>query len=97
MSKTKRVPVLVTTEFRGVFFGYANPDKLSDENLTLRGCRCAIYWAGDRGFLGLASHGPHKDSRIGSTAKKVRLRKVTSVTDVSSEAEKVWTEWPEGE
>ena len=48
--------VLVTTEHRGVFFGYAtDPD---GDTITLRACRNAIYWSADvRGFLGLAATG----------------------------------------
>lgn len=83
--------VLVTTQHRGVFFGYlpADADR-TNRTLTLRNCRNAIYWAGSRGFLGLASHGPDDGSRIGSQAPEVMLHDVTSVTSVSEAAVSKW-------
>lgn len=87
--------VLVTTQHRGVFFGYlpADADR-SARTLTLRNCRNAIYWAGTRGFLGLASHGPENNSRIGSRAPEVMLHDVTSVTSVSDAAASKWESFP---
>lgn len=83
--------VLVTTEFRGVFFGYVKDAKKAPAEITLTGVRNCIYWtANSGGFLGLASAGPNKDCRIGRRADQVTLYKITSVTPVSPEAEKSW-------
>ncbi len=88
------VPVLVTTSFRGVFFGWLpNKADRTQRSLTLLNCRNAIYWAGKAGFLGLAATGPERDSRIGATAPSVLLHEVTSLAEVSPEAAKVWTDW----
>ena len=86
--------VLVTTVHRGVFFGYlpANADR-SQKTLTLKNCRNAIYWAGSRGFLGLASHGPDGGSRIGTRAPEVMLHDITSVTSVSDAATMKWEKY----
>jgi len=87
-------PVLVTTEHRGVFFGDLDND--TDEtarSLVLTNCRNAIYWAGSRGFLGLASHGPDEGSRIGSEAPRVLLHDVTSVTECTDTAADKWRGW----
>ena len=82
-------PVLVTTEFRGVFFGYA--DDTSGDAITLTNARNCIYWpATNGGFAGLASEGPDKGARIGAKVEKIDLRKVTSVTEVSEAAVKAW-------
>ena len=82
-------PVLVTTEFRGVFFGYA--DDTSGDNITLTNARNCIYWsAATGGFGGLASEGPAKGSRIGARIDKLDLRKVTSVSEVSEQAALAW-------
>jgi hypothetical protein len=94
MKLTKKKAVVVTTEFRGVFFGYL--DKGADENakdLVLLDARCAIYWSGARGFMGLASHGPESGSKIGSKAPRVLLHGITSVSDCTPDAEKAWTTW----
>lgn len=88
-------PVVVTTQHRGVFFGHLSSDQ--DEtarSLVLSDCRCAIYWSGKRGFLGLASHGPEEGSRIGATAPRVRLHDVTSVSACTPAAAEAWRAWP---
>lgn len=83
--------VLVTTEFRGVFFGYVKDDKKLPEQVTLTKVRNCIYWSSDvGGFLGLAASGPSKDCRIGTEVPEVTLWKVTSVTPVSDEAAQKW-------
>ena len=83
----------MTTANRGVFFGYA-ADTSGDE-ITLKNCRNCIYWPKEnQGFLGLASMGPVTGSRIGATAPSVRLRGITSVSEVTETAAKVWNEFP---
>lgn len=88
-------PVLVTTQYRGVFFGYANEagsKRLPDE-ITLGNARNCIYWSSDcGGFLGLASKGPSKDCRVGAKVEKITLYAVTSVMPVSDSAAKIWEE-----
>lgn len=82
-------PVLVTTEYRGVFFGYAEGDT-AGETITLTNARNCIYWPSTQGgFMGLASEGPAKGSRIGARAN-ITLRKITSVAPVSVEAAEKW-------
>ena len=82
-------PVLVTTEFRGVFFGYA--EDTTGDNITLTNARDCISWHVENGgFLGLAAEGPAKSARIGCTVERIDLRKVTSVVSVSEDAEIAW-------
>ena len=89
MAVKKLRPVLVTTEFRGVFFGYA--DDTSGDNITLTNARNCIYWpSANGGFGGLASEGPAKGSRIGARVDKIDLRKITSVSEVADDAVKAW-------
>ena len=85
-------PVVVTTEFRGVFFGYA--EDTSGDTVKLKRARCAIYWpAEQKGFMGLASDGPHKNARIGPAAD-IDLRKVTAVLECTEAAVKAWEAEP---
>ena len=87
----KNKAVLVTTEFRGVFFGYVKDDKNLPDEITLTQVRNCIYWSSDcGGFLGLASGGPTSGCKIGVRVPELRLFKVTSVSPVSDEAEKKW-------
>lgn len=83
--------VIVTTEFRGVFFGYIKDDMKAPAQITLTGVRNCIYWhANIGGFLGLAAKGPNKDCKIGVRVPEVTLYKITSVTPVEDAAAKAW-------
>ncbi len=85
-------PVLVTTEHRGVFFGYAH--NTDGETITLRQARLCVFWSADvRGFMGLASTGPSKGCRIGPPAD-ITLRAITAVVEVTPEAVKAWEAQP---
>ncbi len=80
-------PVIVCTEFRGVFFGYASDT--SGDRINLRGAKMAIYWGTTKGVMELAETGPTSKSRISSPAD-IELRKVTSVFEVTEAAAKKW-------
>ena len=81
--------VLVTTEYRGVFFGYA--DDTTGDTITLKNARNCIYWDSKvGGFGGLASEGPNPKCRIGARVDSLELRKITSVAEVSDAATKAW-------
>lgn len=87
----KNKAVLVTTEFRGVFFGYVKNEKNLPDEITLTQVRNCIYWSSDcGGFLGLAANGPTSSCKIGTQVPELRLFKITSVTPVSDEAAKKW-------
>jgi len=88
----KERAVLVTTEHRGVFFGYATAT--DGETITLRAARLCLYWSIDvRGFMGLASSGPTSGCRIGPPAA-ITLRNITSVVEVEPGAIKAWEAAP---
>lgn len=83
--------VLVTTEFRGVFFGYIKDDNKLPAEITLNGVRNCISWSSDvGGFLGLASSGPTSNCRIGKRVDEITLYKITSVTPVDEAAANTW-------
>lgn len=80
--------VIVTTEYRGVFFGYA--ENTSGDTIFFKNMRNCIYWdASIGGFAGLASVGPNSKCRIGAACDG-ELRKITSVLTVTETAEKAW-------
>lgn len=82
-------PVLVTTEYRGVFFGYAHDT--SGDTIKLKRARNCIYWpAANGGFGGLASEGPAHGARIGARVDEIELRKVTSVAECTAAAVEAW-------
>lgn len=83
--------VLITTEFRGVFFGYIKDDTKLPNEITLIKVRNCIYWSSDcGGFLGLAATGPTKGCKIGKQVSQLTLYKVTSVSPVEKAAIKEW-------
>lgn len=90
--QTSLKPVLVTTEFRGIFFGYVKEDKKLPLEIILTGARNCIYWSANvGGFLGLATIGPNKDCRIGKRVEQpFKVFKITSVTEVTDDAVKAW-------
>ena len=69
MSETNgHKPVLVTTQHRGVFFGYLTSEP-SKEKVTIAKCRNVTYWdAATKSFLGLAATGPTKQCRVSAAA-----------------------------
>lgn len=86
-------PVLVTTSYRGVFFGYLA--ERNGDTVVLTQARNCIYWSAEcKGFLGLAAHGPTADCRVGPAAKHLELFGVTSISDVPAEAAARWEAAP---
>lgn len=81
-------PVLVTTEHRGVFFGYAR--ETTGTTIVLTRARNCLYWSADvQGFMGLAAKGPSSACKIGPAAD-IELRAITSVVEVTPQAADKW-------
>jgi hypothetical protein len=84
--------VLVTTEHRGVFFGYARDT--DGATIKLDRARLCVYWSSDvKGFMGLANSGPTKGCRIGKPAD-ITLRAITAVVECTPEATTAWETGP---
>lgn len=85
-------PVLVTTQNRGVFFGYF--DSRNNARVKLLRARNCIYWPREnRGFLGLAADGPLAGARVGPAAD-IELDGVTCIADVTEKAVVRWESGP---
>jgi hypothetical protein len=80
-------PVLVFTEYKGVFFGYAK--ETSGDSIFLKNARMAIYWGTNKGVMQLAETGPTESSKVSAKAD-IEIRKITAVCEVSPEALKKW-------
>ena len=84
--------VMVTTQHRGVFFGYAT--ETDGEIVKLKRARLCLYWSADvKGFMGLAANGPSKSCRVGPPAD-IDLRAITAVLSVTPEAVAKWEAAP---
>jgi hypothetical protein len=89
-------PVLVTTEHRGVFFGYVageTPDLPT--KLALLNARNCVYWSTDeRGVFGLAVSGPGPKCKIGPQVPTITIWKITSIADCTPAAAAAWEKAP---
>ncbi len=86
-------PVLVTTNNRGVFFGYLeNPgDDASPASITLVNARNAVFWdVGTKGFLSLAAVGPGDACRVTESVPRLTLYAISSVSLCAPEAVLAW-------
>ena len=93
MKHTNGIPVVVTTEHRGVFFGYAAPgtDLLNSTKIRLERCRMCIYWPQEQhGITGLSSSGPVAGAKVAPPAIAMNLNSITSIMECSDDAVKAW-------
>ena len=82
-------PCIVTTDKRGVVFGYTT--NVNARPITLTNARMCLYWSADvGGVFGLAEKGPTKDCKISAVAPSITLEGVTAVLSVDFDAEKAW-------
>ena len=88
----KNKPVLITTQHRGVFFGFISEETDTSSTIIkdIKNCRMAIYWGTDKGVMQLADTGPTNDSRIGAPADIEVLHDVTAIFNVKDEAVEKW-------
>ena len=85
--------VVICTDKRGVFFGYATDT--SGDLVTLSRPRMCVYWdAATKGVLGLAATGPTSGCRVTLAPPKIELRGITCVIECSPEAVAAWEKSP---
>ena len=97
MKPEKTIPVMVTTEHRGVFFGYIEESDVNEDPLTIYEKQMCTYFShAMRGVFGLSVQGPDDKCRIGPPAKKAILKNITSVVLCTKEAEANWKKQPWG-
>lgn len=91
MTATKKRPVLVTTEHKGVFFGLLNGSADTDTTVSLTDAQMCVYWSVDvKGVLGLAATGPSESCKVTPVVPKITLQGVTAVIDVTDAAVDAW-------
>ncbi len=95
MPTAKKRPVVVTTEHRGVFFGFCTAEDTDARTVTITEAQMCVYWAADvRGVVGLAVSGPTKSCKVTPPAPKMTLTGTTAVMDATEDAAKAWKERP---
>lgn len=95
LETAKTRPVLICTEFRGVFFGYT-ADPHDATTVKLENFRNCLYWEkAVGGVFGLAQAGPSGPCKIGAKVTgPAGIQKVTCVIDATEEAAKAWEAAP---
>lgn len=90
-----QIHVIVTTSYKGVFYGQMSESELKEETITLHNANNVMYWVSEtKGFLGLSSNGPAEGSKIGAmSGGPVVLHKITSISQCSEKAIKVWEQY----
>jgi len=84
-------PVLVTTEYRGVFAGLIlNDADMTARAMPIKDAKMAIYWGTTKGVMELCESGPTSKSKISSKADIPMLHGITAVFEISPEAWKKW-------
>ncbi len=95
MPTAKKRPVVVTTEHKGVFFGYCSAEDTEARTVTITEAQMCVYWSADvQGVVGLAVTGPSKSCKVTLPAPKLTLTGTTAVMDTTEDAAKAWKERP---
>ena len=90
-----KIPAVITTLHRGVFFGYIEEQDTDKKTIRAENVRMAIRWSPEvRGVVGLAANGPTASCRISPAAPVVTLMDVTAVMKCSKEATAAWEKAP---
>jgi len=85
--------LMVTTEHKGVFFGYGEAQE--SKTIELDNARMCVYWnEATKGVVGLAAIGPQLGCRITPAAPKIYLNGVTAIMVCSEIATKQWEKEP---
>ena len=84
-------PVLITTEYRGVFAGLIpNDQDLSARSMPLKSAKMAIYWGTTKGVMQLCASGPTSKSKVSAPADIPMLHGITAIFDIEPDA---WNAW----
>ncbi len=86
--------VVVSTANRGIFVGYTTDAAGADVVRLVRARMIVYYTAETRGFMGIASRGVGKGSRVSPAVPAITLRNVTAVVDASEAAVAAWEAEP---
>ncbi len=87
--------VVVTTEWRGVFFGEVIDVDLDKRTIELASPRNCVYWSSDvKGFMGLATSGPTTRCKIGPAPEIAVFPGVTCIAECTDKATRAWEAAP---
>lgn len=83
-------PVVVCSEYRGVFFGWSRePWDVIGDTAYLERARMAIYWGTTRGVMEFADTGPTSKSKLSAPATG-QIKKITAAFACTRIATERW-------
>lgn len=90
MKETQKtpIPLVVTTLYKGIFFGYGIPT--TKKTIRLTNAQMCVYFCDTKSVLGLASTGPNEKCKVGPAAPAITLQDVTAIIECSKQAEAMW-------
>jgi len=96
MAKQKMIGVVVTTEHKGVFFGYIpSTQSTGTKTVSLKSARMCVYWSpAMKGVFGLASIGPDSGCKISPMCPRLALQGVTAIMECTDAAVANWEAAP---
>lgn len=86
--KLRNRNVIITTSFRGVYYGRLT--WLRGNECVLEDARMVIRWGTSNGVDQLAATGPTDRSKLGAKVPSVRLFGLTSIALATEDAEAAW-------
>ena len=100
-NRMERKAVLITTDKRGVFMGYATQDSIDnsmkDGVIECNDIRMCVYWSSDvKGVIGLAAVGPSESCKITKASPSGKLNGITAVLEITEQARENWESEPWG-
>jgi len=82
-------PVLITTNNRGVYYGYLVENKAPDM-VRLDKARVVVQWDTPKGFLHMAVEGPEGVAEVSPAVGSMEVYGVATIADCTKEAAEAW-------
>ena len=93
MKNKAKIPMIVTTAHKGVFFGYGTPT--TEKTIRIEQAQMCVYWSADvKSVLGLAATGPSRGCRVGPPVPSMTIQDVTGIIEASPISEAAWKAQP---
>lgn len=86
----KKKQVIVTTQYKGTYYGTLHAHDKINRQCVLHGAVMAIHWGTADGVDQLAATGPTKRSKLGLKAPVIWLCGLTHVADCTEKAVAEW-------
>lgn len=93
---TQQNPVLITTEFKGIFQGDLKSFDPASKTAVLTQARCCLKFWNGKGFVGLVVGGPDRNCKVTGAAPEMTLFGVTAMLKCTPESVLAWQKEPQG-